>query len=88
MATYSKADIYQIGRYQKIFPWLLLASLIAHLIPPALVLSGIICFVYCYQLAKAEQSGYPLLWAVLCEVPVIGWIGIIVLCWRAIRILR
>ena len=88
MATYSKVDIYQIGKFQKILPWLLLASLIAHFFPPALILTGIFCCVYGYLLAKAERSRYPLLWGLFCVLPVIGWVGIIILYWRAIRIFR
>lgn len=87
-SNYKKAELHNIGRLQKAFNWLILASLIAHMFLPAFILVGLLCVVYIFKLAKAEKSKVPLIWAILALFPLLNLISLLVLSIRATRILK
>lgn len=88
MPIFSNSEAYKVGQYQRIMLWLLLISLFAHFIPPALILSGILVSLATYKFAKAEKCRRPLLWALWSVLPLLGYVSIFLLYSKANQILR
>lgn len=90
MATeFTKAEVHEVGKRQKTILWLLLASIVAHVVfQPALILTGLLCVVFIFKLAKAEKSKAAWVWAILAFLPILSLIALLVVNGRATRILR
>lgn len=88
MQIFSNLEAYRIGQYQRVVLWLLVLSLFAHFIPPALVVTGILLSTVIYKLAKAERYNRPLLWAIWAFLPIVGYVSIYLLYVKANQVLR
>jgi predicted RNA-binding Zn-ribbon protein involved in translation (DUF1610 family) len=90
MATeFTKAEVQEVGERQKAILWLLLASVVAHVVvQPALILTGLLCVVFVFKLAKAERSKAAWLWGALAFLPVLSLFALLVVNGKATRILR
>lgn len=86
--SYSSKDLRELAKYINILPLVVFGSLAAHFLPPALIVSGLFCFVYSYKLAKVKRSSMPWLWGVFSVIPVVGFICIFVLIHRSVQTLR
>lgn len=88
MGNYSQKELYEISGYLNKLPYLVFISLAAHFFPPFLIISGLICFLYSHRLSKAEKSSKPWLWGIFSVLPIVGFIAIFVLVYKAVEILR
>ena len=88
---YTKQEAYEVGKKQKEIVLLILVSIVAFFIPYSsfvVVIVGIIGIVFVYQLATAEKSSIPWLWAFLQIIPIVRLICLLILNQKATKILR
>lgn len=69
-------------------PLLIIISVVAHLFPPAFILSTPLFFLFVYLLAKTVKLTKPLLWAILAVIPLVGLGCYVVLVVKAVKILK
>ena len=86
---FTKAEVHEVGKRQKVILWLLVASMVAHVVfQPATILTGALSVVFVFKLAKAARSKAAWFWAVLALLPILCLIALLVVNGRATRILR
>lgn len=88
METYTKKELYEISKYLNILPFLIFASIGAHFFPPALIVSGFFCYLFSHKLSKAQKSTKPWLWGIFSLLPIVGFVAIFILVYKAVDILR
>ncbi len=88
METYTNKELYQISKYLNVLPFLIFGSIGAHFFPPALIITGLFCYIYSHKLSKAGKSSKPWLWGIFSLLPIVGFIAIFILVHRSVNILR
>jgi hypothetical protein len=85
--AFSDAEILRIAEKQKAIIWVVLASLLAVFIRPALIVTGILSAVFMYQLARAvRKSGWAFAMGAL--IPLVGTVALLVVNSEATAALR
>jgi hypothetical protein len=87
MQEYTDADVVKVAKKQKTILWLVLASFVAMLFPPLLVIVGVANLVLMYQLAKALRLT-AWAWCIGMVVPLVSLVLLLALNRKATNLIR